>query len=226
MVKKVGENPFTRVILIGVFLVGAIVANSAMAQQSLTTIFAANNGFAGNTFDARVVGPSPVTINSFDVNLDTPGSVNTVAIYWRDGPVTGFENDPTGWNLMGRDNNVISAGSDLPTPVNVGGLMMIPGQTYGIYIDLESYPSALVGYTNGGPQAFNDGVLSLTTFTGQASPIHSGSFFPRIWNGTIYYTALPEVPIPTLSGWTLLLLSLMIGILGVAHTRIRSRNSI
>ena len=225
MVKCIKENSLIKTILIGVFMVGAFAANSAMAQ-SLTTMFAANNSFAGNTFDATVVGPQPVTINSFDVNLDTPGSTNTVAIYWRNGTSDGFQNNPAGWVLMGKDTNVISAGPDLPTPVNVGGLVMIPGQTYGIYVDLESYPSSAVQYTNGGPQAFNDGVLSLTTFTGQASPIHSGSFFPRIWNGTIYYTAFPDVPIPTLSSWTLLLLTLLIGMLGVAHTRIRSRNSI
>jgi hypothetical protein len=72
--------------------------------------------------------------------------------------------------------------------VNVGGLTLAAGQVYGIYVDLQSYPSANLQYTNGGPTTFSNADLSLTTFHGKGNPAFTGtSFFPRQWNGTVRY---------------------------------------
>lgn len=175
------------VMLISVLFTTAMFGSVAQAD-SLTTIFASNNGFAGNSFDVEVVGASPITIDSFEVNIDSPRSQNTVAIYWREGTSQGYLDSSAGWVLMGKDTNVVSNGPENPTPVAVGGLVMLPGKVYGIYVDLESYDPTRMLYTTGGPQDFDDSNIKLTTFTGQASPAFSGQFFPRIWNGTINYT--------------------------------------
>ena len=55
---------------------------------SLTTLFASDNQFAGNTFD--IVPNVNMAITGFDVNLTT-GSATTINIYWRSGTAFGFE---------------------------------------------------------------------------------------------------------------------------------------
>ncbi len=163
--------------------------NGILAPQagSLTTLFAANNSFAGNTFDIEVT--KPVRITGFDVNLDDAGATSTVDVYYRMGTAVGVENDPSAWTLLGSDAGVVNAGIDLPSYVDVGGLVLSPGQVYGFYVDLSSWLTSLTSmlYTNGGPTAFSNADMTLTTNTGQAAPAFSGSFFPRQWNGTVYY---------------------------------------
>lgn len=160
---------------------------------SLTTLFAGNNGFAGNTFDIENVGTQPVTILSWDINC-TPGPnpLETVTVYWKVGTAVGNENNPGAWTLMGVDSNVDCAGLDLPTPVAVGGVTLNPGDLFGFYIDLTSYDGInLLNYTNGGPNTYTNPEIELTSNTGQSSPAFGGSFFPRIWNGTVYYDIVP-----------------------------------
>lgn len=155
---------------------------------SLTTSFNANNSFAGNTFD--LLPAVDMTITGFDINLGT-GTTTTVTIYWRNGTAQGFESNPAGWNVLGVDNAVTPAGLNLPTPVAIGGLTLTAGQTYGIYLDVTSYPSASLQYTNGGPTTFSNADLSLTTYHGKGNPAFTGSsFFPRQWNGTVYYDTI------------------------------------
>ncbi len=162
-----------------------------LAPGSLTTLFATNNQFAGNTFD--LVPAVDMTITSFDVNLDPPGTLTTMAIYWRTGTANGFENDPTGWTLLGTAD-VTPAGANIPTPVPIGGLALTAGNTYGIYVDVQSYPSASLLYTNGGPTTYSNADLSLTTYHGKGNPAFTGAtFFPRQWNGTVYYDTVDAV---------------------------------
>ena len=206
-----------------------IPAQPLAGGGSLTTLFASNNGFAGNTFDLEVLGPDDLIITSFDVNIETGASgPKTVTVYYRLGTSVGSENTPGAWTLMGSESGITSAGVDLPTPVNVGGLTMVPGQVYGIYVDLTSYDGgdALV-YTNGGPTVFANADLQLTTNTGQAAPTFSGSFFPRQFNGTVYYDlAGPPVnlvDVPTLGG--LGLLALLLCLAGAAFMMMRRRRN-
>jgi hypothetical protein len=176
---------------------------------SLTTLFGADNSFAGNTFDVTV--NSSIVITGFDINIDGSGGTHSVDMYWRNGSSVGVENDPGSWTLMGSDNAVSSAGPDSPTSVNVGtppGVILEPGNVYGIYFDLSSYPSASVGYTNGGPTVFSNSDMTITTNTGQGNPAFSGSFFPRQWNGTVYYADANTVPTLGTIGLSIMILAL------------------
>lgn len=191
---------------------------SAAVGTPFTTLFAADNSFAGNTFDLQVIGGSPIKINGFDVNLDSQGSTNTVSLYMREGTSVGVENTPGEWVLVGTDSGVISAGVDAPSHVDISNIILQPGTTYGFYIDLASYPSSSFLYTNGGPNVFSDANLQLTTNTGQGSPAFSGSFFPRQVNTTIYYDiAVQEVP--ALSSNMLILVSLLLAGVGIIAVR-------
>ena len=165
----------------------SIAALPALAQ-SLTTTYATNNSFAGNTFDLT---PSVnMTVDSFDVHL-SGNAETTVAIYWRPGTSQGFESNSSGWTLLGTAT-VTAQGQGNPTHVAIGGLSMTAGQTYGIYVDVQSYPSASMLYTNG-VMPYSNADLTITPFYGKGTPAFTGATFdPRTWNGTVYYSAGPS----------------------------------
>jgi hypothetical protein len=171
-------------------------AAPAFAQSgSLTTIFAHNNAFAGNTFD--LTPTSNMTIDGFDVNVGSFGTTGggagetaTIAIYWRNGTSDGFQSSNVGWTLLGTAS-VTSQGANNATHVPIGGLSLTAGQTYGIYVDLQNYNGSTLSmlYTNGGPTAYSNADLGLTTFYGKGNPAFSASTFTyRQWNGTVHYT--------------------------------------
>lgn len=195
--------------------------NQFVSDGSLTTIFASNNNFAGNTFD--LVSSVDITIVGWDVNLNNGGSTNTIDIYWRLGTAVGNENSSAGWNLMGSDAAVVSQGVDLPTPVNVSGLTMTAGQVYGIYVDVASYDdSTQMLYTNGGPTVYSNADLTLTTNDGRGNPAFTGQqFFPREWNGAVFYNYV--IAAPTLPAWAAALMMTLL--LGAAVWVLRQRGS-
>lgn len=201
----------TLLILFSAFLSANV--NSA----TITTTFAYDNGFAGNTFDVTNVSGASITLDGFDINLGLFGTLgggvgtgpHIITIHYKLGTSVGFEGTPGAWTLMGTDSAVVSAGSGNPTPVNIGGLTIGPGETFGIYVDFTNYDTLMLLYTNGS-QNFNDGVLQVASNSGQANPAFSGLIGGRVWNGNIHYTtanSLPSIPIPTLSPLGLLILA-------------------
>jgi len=159
---------------------------------SLTTLFARDNQFRGNTFDIENIGADPIDITGWDVNLNNPGTTNTIEIYWRTGTSVGFEGDPTGWTLLGSDAAVVSAGQDFPSAVTMPTFTIQPGELFGFYVDVASYGTASLQYTNGGPTVFSNSELSLTTYVGKGDPVFTGGTFSyRQWNGTVHYEIVP-----------------------------------
>ncbi len=157
------------------------------APGSLTTLFAWNNGYAGNTFDFT---PSmDIYCTALDVNWISAGESIDVDAYYCVGSCVGFENDPSHWTLLGSNSNV-AAGPDLPTAIDLSGngVQFLGGNVYGMYVDVSNYPSLIgfLGYTNG-LYSYSNSDLSIDTNTGQVSPAFGGSFYPRAWNGTFHY---------------------------------------
>jgi len=167
----------------------------------LTTLFASNNQFAGNMFDLTVKSSLPILINSFAVNVTLPGTEQKISVYYKTGTYVGSESNPAAWTHLGTATGT-SAGQDLPTLINIGGLTLNPGQTYGMYVFLTDYtvnpPPAGVAsmrYTNIPPALtiYENDDLKLTGGVGKGSPPFTGSTFNnRMWNGTIYYDVVPE----------------------------------
>lgn len=162
-------------------------------QYSLTTTFTSNNGQDGNMFNI-IVGPNPVTINYFDINM-YPGTDN-VAVYFRSGSYVGFESSSTGWNFAGA-SSVTSLNDDVPSRLNVGNIQLQAYQTYGFFIT-TAYGSAIgLNYTNClTSDSYTDGGLTVTAGIGMEGLFTTYTYSPRMWNGTIYYTASSAVPFP------------------------------
>src|SRR5690606_1496309 len=122
-----------------------------------------------NMFDVTAIGGEDVEIEKFDVNIAGTGTA-TISVYSRPGTYVGFENSSAGWNLMGSET-VTPAGIDLPTEVNVGGLTIPDGETYGFYITITDYVTGGVSmhYTNG-DNVFSDTYVEIAAGVGKGNP--------------------------------------------------------
>lgn len=162
-------------------------ANSLLdGTNFISTTFASNNSFAGNMFDIENIGSNIVSITGFDVHVDPITTGISITVYYHPGTYVGHESDATGWVFMGQDI-ITGQGLGNPTPVDVGGLSISPGESYGLYVTVSNYPSTSMQYTNGA-NTYSNSDLELTLGIGKGNPDFTGSTFnPRTWNGVIYY---------------------------------------
>lgn len=155
---------------------------------SLTTLFASNNGYAGNMFD--ITPAKDMSITAIDVNTSEYGLPCDVEVWYIPGTCVGNTNSPLGWTLLDTGTN-IGAGADAPTHIplaNGGATTFKSGQVYGIYVHFTNYSvSNSCRYTNG-QLTFSNSDLSLVAHFGKGDPAFFGATFsPRTWNGTLYY---------------------------------------
>ena len=105
-------------------------------------------------------------------------------------------------------------GAGVPTAFPVGGLPLSSGQTYGLYITLMQVYSG-INYTDG-TTAYSNADITVYHGMGRGqfqSDFQMFTFYPRVWDGTIYYDLggpNPDVPEP----FTMLLGAIGIGTLG------------
>ena len=174
------------------------------APGSLTTLFASNNGFAGNMFD--ITPTVDLSITAMDINIDQLGIATTMDVWYMTGSSIGNETNAALWTLIGTYTGT-SAGANLPTFMDMAGngVTFLGGTTYGIFMDVTSYPATRVGYTNGpaGGNVYSNADLSLLTSTGRGSGGFGGSVFSvREWNGTLLYDTGAGGPVLSTSGLT------------------------
>ena len=161
----------------------------------LTSTFSSNNQFAGNMFDLTNVSGQPITITSFEGNVNAAaGQTAMFEVFFRTGTYVGFTNTAAGWTSMGTAM-ATTAGINQPTMVPIGGLTLQPGETYGIYFVMTSYPApGSLRYTNGN-NTYNNGELQISAGVGKGNPNFTGATFNgRTWNGTINYQVVVGAP--------------------------------
>lgn len=162
-------------------------ATDAYGDTELTTLFAQNNNFAGNSFD--LIATDTITVVGWDCNLGPDAPSYTVHVYWRDGTADGFETSTAGWNELGVEV-VVGAGVNQPTHIDIGPFVIPAGVTNGIIITAEEAVSGVGGfyYTNGGPNTYTNADLTIITYRGLAAGWPPASTFTyRAWNGTVHY---------------------------------------
>ena len=158
---------------------------------SITTAFNSNNQFAGNMFNITNLSTGPITLNSFVGNVTgTIGGNAIVSVYYTPTTYVGKESNAALWTLMGTDNSPI-AGLNLPTLFDIGGLVIQPGETFGLYFSLDNYTAGtcVLRYTNGNI-TFSNADLRLNLGVGKGFPgVFTGATFAgRYWNGIINYS--------------------------------------
>lgn len=155
------------------------VASLTRADSSLTSHYNGGNGCDGAMFD--FIPNVNMILDSFAVNIGS--TVNeTVRVYYRAGTYLGNETNTLAWTLLGQ-LSVTASGAGQPTRIPVGGLTLQAGQTYGIYIVLQS---ANMDYTTGSATFANTDATMVTGagLCGLFTGVNAG----RIFNGTVYYT--------------------------------------
>lgn len=203
---------------------------NSFGQDSITTIFASNNGLtgpdAGIFFDIENVSPQSIRILSWDINIcEDDQAIADISVYTRQGTSQGFEDTPVGWMLIGTETGIDCFGQeDLPTPLGVGGIIVDPGSTTGIAMVIET-PNASWNYTNGtgDNQVYNNGELEIRTGSSYEPAFDpaGGINEPRVWNGTVFYEFSEPREVPTLSEWGLISTAAIIGIVGFMVMRRR-----
>jgi hypothetical protein len=182
---------------------------STQVPGSMTTTFAGGNGFSGNMFDMTT--NTDLTISSIDIHSNgVAGGAVTVDVWYTVGTCVGNEMNAAVWTLLGTYTGT-SAGFGNPTPIDMtgNGMTWLAGTSYGMYVDVTSYPtSGGVAYTNGLTSAgtvYSNADMTLTTWYGTRNtdilgPFTQTVFQIRDWNGTIYYDAGPSGPSLSIAG--------------------------
>ena len=161
---------------------------------SLKTTFRGGNGHDGNMFD--ITAQDVITITGFDVSHDG-GGATTFEVYYTAGGFAGHETTPGDWTLLGTDTITpigSTSGAGVASHIDIGGLTIHPGETYGIYVTDNVNLSGGLDYTNGTETWTND-EITISTGKGIAYPF-AGTFNSRSWNGTVHYTVQDSGPGP------------------------------
>ena len=186
----------TRLMMGGLAMLMASVAGA----QSITTIFTGGNrGNPGGAvyFDVTVAG-SPLTITVFDINsIAAAGTPFGFQVHTLVGTYVGNENNMGAWALAATGSGT-AAGLGLPSAVTLNATFNLAANTtYGfalILADVGGGNAIQHEYTNGNGtnQSYNNANISLSLGAASNFPFLAPTFTPRVWNGTIYYTPVPE----------------------------------
>lgn len=169
------------------------------SAQSIQTLYAWNNfGNLGNAayLDATV-GATALIVTSFDTNTSqlTPFGFT---VWTRPGSAAGFENTAAGWTQMATGTGM-GMGNNNPSPVTLPSFILAANATTGMALVMG--PAAEHRYTNGtagsgygggGNQTFSNADIQLDLGSATNVPFTGGVFNPRVWNGEMYYTPVPE----------------------------------
>ena len=170
--------------------VGGPATGGGSTTETLETTFAGGNGLDGAMFD--IVAINEVTINSFDVNLDT-GITDDIEVYYKSGTWQGFEEDAAAWTLLGTAN-VTSAGDGLPTPLNLNlGQSIAAGETGAFYVTTTSGGMNYTDGTTTGDVFASDANIEFLEGAGKSYPFGGSTFSPRVFNGNIIYDVGPVI---------------------------------
>jgi M6 family metalloprotease-like protein len=164
------------------------------SERVLGTTFAGGNGAAGVMFDIKPL--TNITIHEVELHTKEPG-FTLVEVWIRTGTHVGFENNPVEWQRL-LATEIDAAGLEKRSPLDLGSLPLLAGETYGIFITVVG---GGLRYTNGdrvGQVAAHNDDLIVYEGVGKASPF-GYSFQKRIWNGNIHYSLTVDQTSPTSS---------------------------
>jgi hypothetical protein len=187
---------FFKIYRLAPFLLSSALISHISHADSLSTIFTGGNSQNGNMFDISVTGTSSINITGFAQNFSGTSATRSGFELWTiAGGITGNTANASAWTLISSTGSFTSNTQGTPTNIPFSTSISIslnPGQTIGIYLTNQS-GSTLNSYTDGtavGNVAATNSNLTIYEGYGVAYPFGQ-LFSPRIWNGTIFYSAGP-----------------------------------
>ena len=191
------KTSFLALLAIGI-LSGPGFLPSARAT-SISTIFTGGNGNSvggGNYFDANV--NSGITITGLSVaTMAVAGTAINLEVWTRAGTAFGFEGTSAGWTLAAMGTGISAGpggvGPNSPSSITLSGTFALGAGVTGIAIKNVDYGAS---YTNGdgSNQSYANGDLTLSLGKANNTFFTLPNFSPRVWNGTIEYTATATTP--------------------------------
>ncbi len=151
-------------------------------RGNVLTTFNSNINWNGCMFD--LVAQDSLVIDSLALKVNSLGS-QAVEWYYKSGSYQGFEGNGLAWTLAGIDTVQVTD-PDEPVRIVTVPLTLLPGDTMGIYLQMANPSSNLSYLSNGSTGSFSSGELSILTGSG-ISHNFSNTFFPRNWNGEVFY---------------------------------------
>lgn len=170
-------------------------AGNCLPGKLDTTIHQTSTGLGAHMFDVTSLSDEDLEIRKFDIHM-TRGR-KTIKVYYKAGSYEGFEDDPGAWTLLG-SQYTIGMGAGNKTELKIGGLVIPPGETYGLYIFIEDYilGEGVTFPINDTPQTYSNdkmviepGIVKLGGYFGETS------ILDRNWQGTIYFCEGGEDPV-------------------------------
>jgi hypothetical protein len=127
-------------------------------------------------------------VTGLDVNVNTTGSF-TLNVYTKPGTYVGFEQNPSAWTLVSQ-TNATGQGANNPSFVDVTDFLLPADSLTAIYVQSLDIGNDNFLYTFGA-NTYSNADLRLDLGTGNEDNFGTVRT-PRTWNGTIYYTSVPE----------------------------------
>lgn len=167
---------------------------SVDASGTLDTGYGYYSGWASGPYIDLTAGAEAVRIVSFEMYFK--GTLNRdVEVYWKVGSYVGSEEDPSAWTLLGTVN-VTPGGDGTLTAVNLGGVDIPAGQTYGFSV----WDGGETGTGSGDGPGFDlrsggtvasDANLTLSSNAFTSSARFLGASGGWGWQGTVIYGDVP-----------------------------------
>lgn len=170
---------------------------AARGQCTLATPYLSNNGLGGVMFDLVNQSANPITLSSFDVDIDAGTFTIEVWAVTGGGTMVGKNNTPGLWTQVGNYAGVVGIGvnSNTPLPALTGTVTIPSGGTQGIYIVAAT--GSPFNYRTGlgtlGSVVASDCYFQLLSGYGIGYNFPAGFNSPRDFVGRVHYIC-PPVP--------------------------------
>lgn len=159
-----------------------VVRGNLHYSDNIFTTNTSTINWNGTMFD--LIGHENIEIDSFDIKINTPGA-QSVEIYQKAGSYLGYELDAAAWTLV----DIVTVDvldPNIQTHVPFTGFSIAQDDTVGIYLAMAD-PNADLSYINSGTsQTRSTNELTMITGSGISNNF-SNSYYPRDWNGRVYY---------------------------------------
>jgi hypothetical protein len=214
-------NHFRSKLHFALFVLSVLMLATPIQAATISTIFSSNNlGSEGGAIYFDIQTANTITITGFTTNLysGNSGAAFTVSIY-RTAAGTSYSGsvaDSSLWSLVATGTGTAVAEHSPSTIVLSNAFTLSASSLYGLAIGLDRGTGHYYTNGTGSNQTYSNSDLTLTLGSATNSPFDSDVFSPRVWNGSITYTAADTAtPEPA----TFATLAAGIGLLGLLHRR-------
>ena len=155
---------------------------TSVANDSLHTTFTHTHQWNGVMFD--LVAHEDLVLDSFAVKMFTTGS-QVIDVYQRQGSYKGHELNAASWSVVRTDVLHVNSQGQI-CYADLAGLSMAAGDTFGIYLKLRNHIGKLTYRSVNQEISRSTNALEIITGTGITHG-YLQSYFPRDWNGSVFY---------------------------------------